>query len=66
LSSLSNLFPKIASLRAPKRWKSGEARSGLDGGWRITVRVSSVVASYGFRCVCACVVMLKEVSTTVW
>jgi len=42
------------------------ARSGLDGGCRITVHVSSVVASYGFRRVCFCVVALKEVSTTVW
>ena len=34
--SLPNLFPRMASLRAPKRWKSERAGFELYGGWEGT------------------------------
>jgi hypothetical protein len=33
---------------APKRWKSEGATPGLYGGWRRTVHLFCVIASYGF------------------
>ena len=52
-SSLPNFLPWMASLRAPKRWKSVAAKSGLYGGWTGTVCLSFVTASYASRLVCS-------------
>jgi hypothetical protein len=44
LSSLLNPFPQMLSLKAPKRWNSAAARSGLYGGCGKTVHLSFVIA----------------------
>ena len=50
-STLPNPFPQLAPLRAPKSWKSQEARSGLDGGWGRATHLRFVVVSCIFRLV---------------
>ena len=49
----------MASLKAPKRWKSEGAVSVLKGGWGKTVHPSFAIAFCVIRlvCVCVCVVV---------
>ena len=60
VSSLPNLFPWMASLRAQKRWKSEGARSGLYGGWRRTVQQTFDCFPCFKICVWSCCLVLWE------
>ena len=51
-SSSSNSILWIESFRAPIRWKSEGAISGLYGGWSNNVQTSLVMASRVFKLVC--------------
>jgi len=42
----------MASLRAPKRWKSEGARSGVFGGGCRTIHLSFEISSRVFKLVC--------------
>ena len=61
-SLMTNLFPRMASLRAPKRWKTEGARSVLYSVWGRTVHPSAVLVFRAFRRVWLCVVLKEDCS----
>jgi hypothetical protein len=51
-SALTNFFPQITTLRAPKMWRSEKTRSRLYGEWGKTVPQIYVIASCVFELGC--------------
>jgi len=61
-SSLPNSFRRMASLRAPKRWETEGASSGVYGGWGRKVSQGSVISSSVFKLVCGCALSRWRIS----